>query len=181
MKRLWAFFAAIVIILSLTTGGTLAYHTKEIRVSNLVTTGSLNIIIHEKTDTGINFPEDGIVVMPGEVISKIVTVENSGTVDAYLRVKLMESVNDPNLSAEECLGMDINTSDWTYRNGYYYYNTPLVAGKVTTPLFTKVFIDGAAVDNRYLGKVLSLDISADAVQSGHNGTSVWDAIGWPTM
>ena len=46
---------------------------------------------------------------------------------------------------------------------------------------TKVFIDGAAVDNRYLGKVLSLDISADAVQSGHNGTSVWDAIGWPTM
>ena len=179
MKRILAYLAAVIAVISLLAGGTLSYRTIEIRTTNLVTTGSVALTIHEKTDTGAEFSGGGITVMPGQVISRITTVENSGTVPVYLRVKLTKQVNDSTLSAENCLDMDINTADWTYQDGYYYYNTALPAGVFTAPLFTTITVDGFAVDNRYLGKVLSLDISADSVQSRHNGATVWDAIGWP--
>ena len=179
MKRRLCSIAAIIMLLALLAGGTLSYVGTETRVTNVITTGGVDIKIYEKTDTGDDFPKEGVTVLAGDVISKIVTVENSGTTDAYLRIKLTKRVNDESLSAEDCLSMDINTDCWTYADGYYYYNTALAAGEVTEPLFTKVYVDGMQVDNSYLGKVLSLDVTAYAVQSGHNGDSVWDAAGWP--
>lgn len=179
MKRVLFFLAALIAALSLLAGGTLSYYTASAEAVNVITTGNVKLKIHETTDTGDAFPEEGVVVMPGDTVSKIVTVENTGTTGLYLRVKLIKAVNDDALSAEDCLTMDINTTDWTYRDGYYYYNTPLPAGKTTSPLFTKVYVDGMAVDNSYLGKLLTLDVMAYAVQSEHNGASVWEAAGWP--
>lgn len=179
MKRKLIVISLIVTLLSLLSIGTVAYFTTVGQATNVITMGSLEFVIHEKTASGEDYPAESVVVMPGDVISKIVTVENVSGHPMYLRVALECLVNDKNLTANDCISMDINTKDWTFRGGYYYYNTAVNAGETTKPLFTKVFIDGKNVDNDYLGKVFALDISAYAVQSENNGQTPFDALGWP--
>ncbi len=179
MKRKLITVSLIAVILSLLSVGTVAYFTTQGRAANVITTGSLEFVIHEKTATGEDFPKDGIVIMPGDEISKVVTIENVGGHPMYLRVALEQSVNDAALTAGGCIRLDINTEHWTYRDGYYYYNQALQAGGTTEPLYTTVFIDGKNVGNAYLGKVFALDISAYAVQSENNGATPFDALGWP--
>ena len=179
MKRFLIYISVLIMTVSLLAGGTLSYYTTTVEAVNVVTTGNVSLKIHETIDTGAEFPEAGVVVMPGDTVSKIVKAENTGTTALYLRIELVKDVNDDALSAENCLSMDINTTDWTYRDGYYYYNKPLEPGQVTSALFTEVYVDGRAVNNDYLGKKLTLDVKAYAVQSRYNGDSVWEATGWP--
>lgn len=179
MKRFLIYISVLVMMISLIAGGTLSYYTTSVEAVNVITTGNVSLVLHETTDNGAEFPEAGVVVMPGDTVSKIVTAENTGSTALYLRIELIKDVNDDALSAENCLSMNINTTDWTYRDGYYYYNTALEPGDVTSALFTEVYVDGRAVNNDFLGKKLTLDVMAYAVQSRYNGDSVWEATGWP--
>ena len=177
-KKLFAVFLLIVVI-SVAAGGTYAYFTAESTARNVITTGNLSLAIVETTDGGKPFPADGVSVMPGDVVNKTVVIKNTGTHPMYLRVQVEKSVDDERLDADNCLSIvDLNETDWTYSNGYYYYNTVLEAGEKTEPLFTKVHIVGELVDNAYLGKNFDLTVSAYAVQSENNGSSVWTAAGW---
>ena len=180
MKRKLLITFGIAAVLAILSTGTLAFVTVDQPIENVVTAGSVKVEIHEKMANGEDFPKDGVNVLPGDTVSKIATFENVGTHPMYLRVKLTKGVNDESLSAEDCLIMDINTKDWTYKDGYYYYNTVLESGKVTPALMTEVHIDGWAVDNAYLGKKFTLDVTAEAVQSEYNGATVWEATGWAT-
>lgn len=179
MKRKLITVSLIIAVLSLLSMGTVAYFTATGQVTGIITAGDLEFVIHEKTASGEKFPSECVVIMPGDTVSKIVTVENVGGHPMYLRVKVTSSVNDEMLTTEGCISMDINTRDWSLRDGYYYYNCPLEAGKTTAPLFTEVYIDGKNVDNDYLGKVFALDVSAYAVQSENNGETPFVALGWP--
>lgn len=179
MKRIGILLFGIVAIVALLANGTLAYYTASEKATNVITSGNVDLEIHEKTIEGKDFPKDGVEVMPGDIVSKIVTFENTGNHPLYLRVKLTKGVDDAELTAEECLDIDINATDWTYKDGYYYYNTALKSDQITTPLFTEVSINGKHVDNNYLGKMFSLNITAYAVQSEHNGDTVWNADFWP--
>lgn len=178
MKRRLLIVFGVAAVLAILSTGTLAYVTVDQPVENVVTAGSVKVEIHEKMANGEDFPKEGINVLPGDTVSKIVTFENVGTHPMYLRVKLAKGVNDENLSAEDCLIMDINTKNWTYKDGYYYYNHVIEAGRTTDALMTEVHIDGWAVDNAYLGKKFTLDVTAEAVQSEYNGNTVWEAVGW---
>lgn len=179
MKRKLLSISIVIIMLAVLSSGTFAYHTVENTARNVITSGSLELTLHETAADGSDFPAEGVAVMPGDVISKIVTVENSGDHPFYLRLQVSKSVTDGSLSAEKCLALDINTEDWTYRDGYYYYNTLLQPGETTAPLFTQVEIVGKQVSNAYLGKTMMVEVTASAVQSEHNGGSVWEAAGWP--
>ena len=181
MKRRLLIVFGVLAVLAMLSSGTLAYYFVDQPVENVVTADSVKVEIHEKMSNGEDFPEDGVNVLPGDTVSKIVTFENVGTHPMYLRVKLTKGVNDESLSAEDCLIMDINTKDWTYREGYYYYNISLDAGEISKALMTQVHINGWAVDNAYLGKKFTLDVTAEAVQSEYNGSSVWEAVGWETV
>ena len=158
----------------------LAYYTTVGKATNVVTSGDIQLQIHEKTADGSDFPAEGVYIIPGDIVSKQVSVENVCGHPFYLRVKLVSGSTNRDLTAEECLKMDIDTENWTLVDGFYYYNRPLQPGEITLPLFTQVEIVGDQVDRSHIGSTLSLTVNAYAVQSENNPAEhPWDAAGWP--
>ena len=172
--------ALAAILLTVLTQPTLAYYTTIGKATNVVTSGDIQLKIHEKTADGSNFPTEGVYIIPGDIVSKQVSVENVCAHPFYLRVKVVSATDNADLSPEECLKMDIDTVNWTLVDGYYYYNRILQPGEMTVPLFTQVEIVGSKVDQSHVGSALSITINAYAVQSEHNPAEhPWDASGWP--
>ena len=172
--------ALAAILLTVLTQPTLAYYTTIGKATNVVTSGDIQLVIHEKTADGSNFPAEGVYIMPGDIVSKQVSVENVCGHPFYLRVKLVSGTNNQSLSAEDCLKMDIDTENWTYLDGFYYYNQVLEPGQTTPVLFSQVEIVGSKVDRSHIGSMLSLTVNAYAVQSENNPAAhPWDASGWP--
>lgn len=179
MKKKLSIIFGIIAILAVISVGTLAYFTSEQNAENVISAGNIKLEIHEKTASGEDFPEEGIIVMPGDTVSKIVTVENTGDHPLYLRVKLTEGVSDEALTDDDCLDININRSCWLEKDGYYYYYRALQSGETTEQLFSEVYFDLYNIDNKYLGKYFTLNVAASAVQSENNGSDVLNAIGWP--
>ena len=172
--------AVAAILLTVLTQPSLAYYTAVGTATNVVTSGSIQLQIHEKTADGSAFPEQGVYIIPGDIVSKQVSVENICEHPFYLRVKLVRGADNQALSAEDCLKMDIDTANWTYLDGYYYFNRILQPGEDTPALFTQVEIVGSKVDQSHIGSMLSLTVRAYAVQSENNPAEhPWDAAGWP--
>lgn len=173
--------ALVVILATLITQQTLAYYTVLGKATNVVTSGDIALKINEKTDTGEDFPTEGVTVIPGDVVSKIVSVENTCQHPFYLRVKLVNSSDSAALMPQECLKVDLNTAYWTQaQDGYIYYNRVLEPGQTTEPVFTQVEVVGTAIDRENIGSTLNLTVKAFAVQSEHNSAEhPWDAAGWP--
>ena len=179
MKKKLSIIFGIIAILAVISVGTLAYFTSEQNAENVISAGNIKLEIHEKTASGEDFPEEGIIVMPGDTVSKIVTVENTGDHPLYLRVKLTEGVSDEALTDDGCLDININRSCWLEKDGYYYYYRALQSGETTEQLFSEVYFDLYNIDNKYLGKYFTLNVAASAVQSENNGSDVLNAMGWP--
>lgn len=181
-KRKLAVIAVIAIVLTLFAQGTVAYFSHVGKATNVVTSGNIQFIIHETTNGGGLFPSNGVVVLPGDVVEKKVTFESDCTHPFYLRAKLTYAVNDTTLTAADCFAPDINTTDWEYHDGWYYYKAIVEPGKTTTELLSDVTIVGDKVDNAYIGKKLTLSVVAQAVQSEHNPLTdghTYTALGWP--
>ena len=179
MKRKILLLCLVVALLSVASVGTYAYYTMAETAGNVITTGSLTFDLLETTADGSPYPSEPVTILPGDVVSKVVTVKNTGTHPMYLRIKLTPGINDAALTVDNCISIDINDEDWTLREGYYYYNRALEAAQTTEPLFTEVTFVGEEMDNAYLGKLFSLDVDVFAVQSEHNGATALEAQGWP--
>lgn len=115
-------------------------------------------------------------------MAKIVQVKNTGANDAYIRVsveKAIELAQGVEGEADLTLvSLDLNTMNWTEKDGYYYYNGPLAPDASTEPLFTHVTFD-TAMGNQYQGSRALVDVKAYAVQSDNNGATALLAQGWP--
>ena len=174
--------AYIAIAFTFFTQSTLAYYSSVGKATNVVTSGDIQFIIHETTDQGAAFPKEGVYIIPGDIVSKEVSVENICTHPFYLRVKIVYGIDSQELSAEDCFKLNIDEKNWKYKDGWYYY-TGIVQPSETTPdVFSKVEIVGSKVDHTYIGKTLSLSVVAHAVQSENNpiqGTDTFTASGWP--
>ena len=172
--------ASAAILLTVLTQPTLAYYTALGTATNVVTSGSVQLRIHERTADGSDFPAEGVYVIPGDIVSKQVTVENVCGHPFYLRLKLVSGTSNEALTPDDCLKLNIDLQNWTYVDGYYYYNTILQPGEMTSALFTQVEIVGDKVDQTHVGSTLSLTVNAYAVQSENNPAEhPWDASGWP--
>ena len=172
--------ALAAILLTVLTQPTLAYYTTVGKATNVVTSGDIQLKIHEKTADGSDFPTEGVYVIPGDIVSKQVSVENICSHPFYLRVKLVSSTTNEALSADDCLKLDVDTQNWTFLDGYYYFNRILQPGERTTTLFSQVEIVGSRADQTHIGSTLSLTVNAYAVQSEHNPAEYpWAASGWP--
>ena len=172
--------AIAAILATVLTQPSLAFYTVAGTATNVVTSGGIEMIIHEKTADGSDFPAEGVFVIPGDIVSKQVSVENVCDHPFYLRVKLVSGTTNEALVPKDCLELDIDTGNWTYRDGYYYYNKILQPGKTAPALFTQVKIVGGKVNQSHVGSNLSLTVNAYAVQSENNPAKYpWDASGWP--
>ena len=179
MKRKLILLFAIAALISILSTGTLAYHVVYGTAENVITTGNVDLVLHNRNADGSTVSDKGVLCLPGSVVDRVVTVENAGEQPFYVRISLRKYVENSTLPAQDCLNIAVDTVNWTLRDGYYYYHEALQPGMTTSPLFTEVEIDAVNVDNAYLGKTLMLDVSAYAVQSRNNGESVMDAVGWP--
>lgn len=173
--------ALLAIVLTLLSQGTLAYYTTVGKATNVVTSGNIRLVIHETTGDGSEFPTEGVYVIPGQIVSKRVNIQNDCEHPFYLRVKLVNGIDSTELDAAECLQIDLNESAWTLRDdGFIYYNEVLQPGQTTPYVFTEVTVVGDKVDRDFIGKTLSLTVNAYAVQQQNNPAEhPWDAMGWP--
>lgn len=159
-----------------------AYYQIIGNATNVVTSGNIRFIIHEKTEQGTEFPAEGVYIIPGDVVSKEVSIENDCAHPFYLRVKLIFGTNAQDLTPEECLKLNINSEYWQLYDGWYYYKGVVKPGETTPNVFSHVEIVGSKVDAHHIGKTLSLTVNAQAVQSENNPITdgiTYTASGWP--
>ena len=179
MKRKILALVLAVVLIALLSAGSYAYFAAEGTATNSISSGSVTIAVHTKGGDGAEMPSSGVSILPGDTVKETLTVENTGKHPAWVRVSVTAAVENSDLTAAGCLIPNVNTTDWTEKDGWYYYNRELKGGETTEPLFTEVYFDGLSIDNQYLGKTFTLELKSDAVQSENNGTSALDAAGWP--
>ena len=181
MKRKLLILSVLAICIATLAAGTLAYFTSEGKAHNVITTGGVEITVQEWADVEKTKPfEDLTGVMPNTTVTKIAEIKNTGASDAWVRVKVEKSIKlqgegTPDTGLVE---LTINTTDWTEKDGYFYYTKALKPGEVTAPIFTAVTFK-ADMGNEYQNATATVDVSAQAVQTANNGDTVMDAKGWP--
>ncbi len=186
-KRIIAVLA-ITSILAVMVFQTLAFFTADDTALNRVTMGNVALILNDDT---INpetkalepFPVNGLsLVMPGDVIDKIVSVTNAGDNPIWVRIKLDRSILLAGEAADidfNVLGLDLNDEDWTEgADGWFYYNEILAPDETTEKLFTQVTFP-TSLGNAFMNAEVEIDVLAQGVQSQNNGLTVQEAAGWP--
>ena len=184
MKKKILIVSLVVIVVAILATTSLAYFTDGVAVHNIITTNHVDVELVEKhlTPEGdlVDFPEEGIEgVMPGDVVSKIVSVKNEGA-EAWIRIGVELKVEDSQgkeLSIEP-VTFDVDETKWTYKDGYYYYLKPVATGASTDVLFDEVNF-AALMGNEYQSGRVELNVFAQGVQTANNGATVLEAAGWP--
>lgn len=188
-KKLLA-LAAVVILAAITVSGSLAYFTAKDTARNVITSGGIKIELVEQTLDGsgalVAFPKEGITgIMPGSSASKIVQVKNTGPNEAWIRVKVEPSIvgadGEPLPMTLEG-GIPVMTYEtlegWTEKDGCYYYGKPVASGELTAELLKEITF-APQMGNAYQNCTANIVITAQAVQTAHNGETALEAKGWP--
>ena len=189
MKKKIIYIAVILICLSLVTGGTYAYYTAEATARNVITTGGISVkVVEQQLVNGETqpYPSQPIKIMPATKVSKIVSVQSEGQA-AWIRMNYTLTVYDADgkameIPAEElrnAILIQTDSENWTYKDGWWYYDTAIRGGDISKPLIREVVFSGTHMDNKYQGCTLEILVNAQAVQQANNGTSVSEALGWP--
>lgn len=149
--RLTAIVLATVTLLALAVGGTIAWIKAD-------TTPVQNTFTYAKVTTEIEEEFDGKVKTD-------VKAKNTGTADAFIRVKLVSyrtNAEGQRIGGDATLDQFDIGADWKYYNGFYYYTKPVAPGDPTGVLakeiVLKTYIDAD-------GGYQSLDVMAEAIQS----------------
>ena len=177
-KRLVTAVTVIAAVIALTSGGTLAYFSASETAHNVITSGGVDVELHEWADEDRTKKfEDVTGVMPGDAVTKIVEVENTGASSAWVRIWIGADFTNEALDPG-VLGID-TLDDWSQgADGWWYYGQKLAAGDTTTPLFEKVTF-ASGMGNAYQGGEAVVSVYVQAVQSDNNGGSALEADGWP--
>ena len=150
-------------------GGTLAYLAAQTSdVVNTFTFGDVPIDIPEQFENGVK---------------ENVRVTNTGAADAFVRAKIVvtwksasgEVSGTPVQAGDYTL--DLNTTDWFLKDGFYYCKNRVEAKTDSEVLITKATKTGTAPE----GFDLSIEILAQSVQADgvKDGKPMVEAIGWP--
>lgn len=177
-----AVVAVVAAVFAFMVQPTAAYYQTVGKATNVVTSGNIQLAIHEMTDQGTEFPKEGVYIVPGDIVSKKVSIENICDHPFYLRVKLVYGTDAQDLSAEDCLKLNINSEKWELHEGWYYYKGIVSPGETTPNVFSHVEIVGSKVQTNHIGKTLTLTVNAQAVQSENNPITdgnTYTASGWP--
>ena len=187
-KKIFA-IAMMVACLAILTSTTLAYFTTSDVARNVITSGGIKVALVEQQKVGedlLPYPNEPIEIMPGESVSKIVTVQGLDE-SAWIRMRFDVTVLDAegapmNVTAEEIAALvqiPCDSGNWTYDSGWWYCNKVLTRGESTAPLFETVDFS-TTMGNAYQSSTIYLDVKVEAVQSANNGSTALNAAGWPS-
>ena len=173
------------ICILLIIGGTFAYFSTTGTARNAISSSNVKIRMNLTNGEGEDVTPS-VTIMPGQSEDRVVTMTNIGSEPAWVRIKAGIDVegtvsifNEHGAVSEPAVELvDLNTDDWTYRDGYFYYSKALEPGDTTQELFHSVYF-GTTIESDYAEKELVLKLDAAATQCANNGTSALDASGWP--
>lgn len=139
MNNKKSLIALILIALVAVVGLTIAYFTDSVTFENQFKTKPYSTSVTEEFVSPNNWT-------PGTETSKTVYATNDGDVDVAVRVSYTEKwlskngdtlSNTYNGSNAAIINLD-NETEWTYNNGYYYYNNKLTKGNSTSSFMKSV-------------------------------------------
>lgn len=128
-KKPLTLFVALVLLLTLTVGGSLAWLVSNDDVTNSMVPGQVPIKIDEE--------------ISGTTKTKI-TIQNTGNIDAYIRVAVVANKvdKDGNITIGTAPTLNLNTDKWQQlSDGYYYYKGVVAPGASTDSLGSISFVD----------------------------------------
>lgn len=116
--------------------------------------------------------------LPGDTVNKDVSMANSGTLDAIVRIQLTPSwtpgtdaqTNDLLTDAVTILFGPDAATDWTYINGWYYYNKILEPEQTTSLLVDALTLQAVSNDlhaTDYSGASYNLKVHGESLQAMH--------------
>ena len=189
MKKKILYIAAILVCLSIITGGTYAYYSTSDTARNVITSGGVEVTVVEQrmvNGTLQPYPNHPIQVMPATTVSKVVSVQSTEQA-AWVRMNYTLTIYDAEgkemeIPADELAKVIViasDTTNWTLKDGWWYYNTAVKSGEMTKPLFEEVAFSGPDMDNKYQNCTVVIEMIAQAVQQANNGETVMEAAGWP--
>lgn len=189
MKKKLIYVAAILICLSVITGGTYAYYTAADTARNVITSGGIGVEVVQQRLVGDTLQADSgqpIPVMPATAVSKIVSARATEQT-AWVRMRYTVTVFDaggkemkiPADELSKVIVIDPDSTNWTSEDGWWYYNTPVKTGETTKPLFEKVVFSGPNMGNQYQNCTVVIAVTAQAVQQANNASTITQALGWP--
>ena len=158
-KKKWMLLVSLVMLLTITMGGTLAYiTTSDDPVKNIFTTSQVPISVQED-------PFDGTV-------KNNVKIQNDGNTDAYIRAAVVVTWKDSSgnvYGIKPEVGVDYQVTfpgdtGWVYReaDGFYYYTASIAPNNQTGVLLTNCKpLKSAPAD----GYTLCVEIVAESVQA----------------
>lgn len=166
--------------------GSYTYFTDEVSTRGInFSSGNLSVELRESSPT----LENGLScvrIQPGMKVVSTASVENTGNLPAYVRVKLDKVITLSQASAgreaeidPSLISLDINTALWQEKDGFYYCLSPVEVGGSSPALFTTVSFDHS-MGNLYKESSFDLIFQLEAVQANNNGTDALSAEGWPT-
>jgi len=200
-KKVLVSFAVIIFVIASVTGATMAWFTAEASIdpntfeAGTVTLNAVDTFIDETTNTLENWN-------PGECEDKEITIEYTGTKQAFLRMQIIEKWDgidpDPedynreyyerNAPHVSWTGWDPN--EWIYFDGWWYYNSGKDGNRSTViddntiyavddsfkdnpiTIVTEVCLDGPEVGNNFQGAVYTINAKFQAIQA--SGDWNWD-------
>ena len=182
MKNKLFVIAIAALVLATLAAGSLAYFTDETTTHNVITSGGVTIELLEWADEAKTEPfpaKEGVSgVMPGQSVTKIAEVKNTGAGDAWVRVKITKAIElaagvnaTPDL---DLVQLALNTDDWTVDGEYYYYNKSLAPGETTAPLLESVTFS-ADMGDEYQNAKAHVTLKVEATQTANNGTTALNA------
>lgn len=185
-KYLWV-GVLVALLLLCVAAATTAFTTRSATADNVLTFGSLQLELQQFTlSAGQEIPytgQDPVNITASSQVSRIVRIKNVCDHPMYVRVALRMQGTRGDGTPLDMTGLvdyRLNTTDWTGRDGWYYYTKPLEPGQTTPDLLTAIeFESNAVLAQGGAGCSMDLDINAQAVQSENNAAAVLDAAGWP--
>jgi predicted ribosomally synthesized peptide with SipW-like signal peptide len=184
-KKIILGLTALVLVVGLTIGGTLAFmQATTATKTNTFTVGNVKLDLNEyatysdpKNNTPFNQDQP---LVPGMPIAKtpILTVKG-GSEDSYVRAKIEVPAN-----LAKCVSFDIDSTVWELKGDFYYLKSGAVgksgADKVLPALFTKVNVnkDVTAEQLEKLTKdELKISVTGYAIQAAgfSNQDDAWAA------
>lgn len=176
--------AAVAMVGTLAVGGTLAWFTDTETATNVVTTGNVDIALNENGGNDGVADESGLTyddVMPGDVFTKEVTVENKGN-DAYVRAII--EVTGVDMMGDEPISFikDEVTQDWIWsgpnEDGTYTatvaYDGIFAKDGDAWKIFDSIEIP-TAWDNGHENAKFNVKVTVEAIQAENNETDPWAA------
>lgn len=187
MKKRILVVAICICLCAVIAGSTIAYFSDTQTKVNSFTVGKADVDLKED-DWPENDPVDPTKpykpeVKPGEEYAKKPYVVNNGTEEVYVRIKVdgLDCLDAITSDGADIVLKNLDSTNWTFYNGYYYYNSALKATEQTTYLFEGIIIP-TTLENNNTSADFAVTVTADAVQTaGYTGSTISELDAWFTL